>query len=667
MKTSLSTSLFLSLIISLNAQKPGIRIDYIDSTYKPQNDFYKFCNGKWLEKTKIPDNEVRWGSFNEVNEQNLKNIKTILLEVSKNTNAPKGSNTQKLRDFYNTAMDSIKANKLGASPILPYLKEIDKIKNKPELFKLLAQFSKMRISNFLYLDVDVDLKNSKKYALYLAQSGFHLPDKEYYFSPSFAAIDSEYINHINRQLKNAGIKASKHQANKIFIIEKTLAKEAMNATELRDIEKQYNPISTKQLSTLYPKILWNEFFSELKITLPDTIIVTQPNYYKNLNTIIDSISINDWKLYLKWTLINSSAKYLSEKFETEAFNFWGKTLQGAKQKKPRWKYVQQTIDSYIGEILGQLYVERYFSQEAKTKINKLVDNLIAAYRERIDTRPWMSDATKKKAHEKLDKLIRKLGYPDKWKDYSELTITTNNYWENVVACSKFHVQDKFNKLYKPVDRYEWLMSPTTVNAYYNPTTNEITFPAAIMQPPFFDPQADDAANYGGIGAVIGHELTHGFDDQGAQFDADGNMNMWWTEEDYKKFQEKTKLIIEQFNQYIAIDTIHVNGQLTAGENIADLGGVTMAYLAYKKSLNNQPSPIINGFSGEQRFFIAWAQVWKTLVRDAILKQMLVTDPHSPGFIRAFAPLTNLKEFYDAFNVKDGDKMYRSPEKRVEIW
>ncbi len=650
--------------MTTRSQTPGIHFEYIDSSYKAQDDFNKFCNGKWLKTATIPSNETSWGSFNQLNERNLKNIYGILKEVSKNKTAKSGSNEQKLRDFFNTAMDSVKANKLGITPILPLLKEIDNISDNKSLFIAMARLLKAGVTIQFAIDVDVDLKDSKRYAFYLMQSGFKLPTKDYYFSPNFSKIDSAYVQYISAQMHHVKVIKQQHL---IFDMEKQMASQAMNATELRDIEKQYNPMSYKDLKTKYNNFLWDDFFAELNFKVPDTVIVGQPLFFENLNTLLTKYSINEWKTYLKWSVMNDAANYLTDKISIEAFNFWGKTLQGAKKRKPRWKYAQQEVNNNIGEILSQLYVEKYFDQNAKKKINELVDNLMVAYRERIKTRTWMSEETKKKANEKLDKIIRKLGYPDKWKDYSSLTIGTTNYFDNIAASEKFRLYEKLNKLNKPVDRYEWLMTPITVNAYYNPTTNEITFPAAIMQPPFFDPNADDAANYGGIGAVIGHELTHGFDDQGAQFDADGNMKMWWTEQDFKNFQVKAEQIVQQFNQYIAIDTLHVNGKLTAGENIADLGGITMSYYAYLNSLKGKPSPIIKGYTGEQRFFIAWAQVWQSLIRDERLKQLITMDPHSPAFIRAFAPLTNLTEFYKAFNVKPSDKMYRADDKRIEIW
>jgi putative endopeptidase len=396
-------------------------------------------------------------------------------------------------------------------------------------------------------------------------------------------------------------------------------------------------------------------------------MVGMVDYMKQVSSLLKNTSLDELKIYAKAQLLNESAPYLSSKFEETSFNFKGKTLSGARQMKPRWQRVQADMNYSIGDIVAREFVKKHFTPEAKQKVNTMIDNLILAYRDRIASRTWMSEETKKQANRKLDLLIRKIGYPDKWKDYSKLVIGTGNYWENSCAAKKLLFEDNIAELSKPVDRSKWQMTPVTVNAYYDPSTNEITFPAAILQPPFFDPKADDAANYGTMGSIIGHELTHGFDDQGSQFDADGNMKMWWTKDDYENFKNRKQFIIDQFNSYVAIDTMHVNGKMTQGENIADLGGLTMAYYAYKKSLGGKASPKMDGFTGEQRFFIAWAQGWKTKCRDEEMKRLVTVDYHSPGYFRAFAPLTNMKEFYEAFAVKQGDKMFTPENKRVEIW
>lgn len=651
------------------AQTPGINLSYIDSTVSPKDDIYKFANGKWLKTQQIPASDGSWGSFNEINERNLANLKALMLDLAKNDKALAGTNDQKLRDFYLTAMDSTKTEKDGLAPIKAELTAIDLIKTKDDLIKTTALLNKKGISGMLGFYVYSDFKNSNANTCYLAQSGMGLPDKDFYFEAQYETIKKEYLEHIERMFVCMGniVVDARVNAQTIMKIETELAKYSQNATEQRDVEKQYNPISSIQLKTLEPNINWDIYFSTIGIKTPDILVLNQPKFYEGLNKTINSITIPEWKLFLKWKLISEAAPYLSSKFVNESFKFNGTVLAGKKQMKPRYKRVQGAVDEALGEALGKLYVEKHFDLNSKKKVNTMVDNLVAAYRVRINSRDWMSTETKAQGQLKLDKLIKKLGFPDTWIDYTKLTIGKTSYWANVVNGRKFQYGRMLAKIGKPVDRMEWGMTPPTVNAYYNPTSNEIAFPAGIMQVPFFDPNADDAFNYGVMGAIIGHELTHGFDDQGAQFDADGNLKMWWSESDYKNFKDKTKLIIEQFNNYKAIDTLHVNGELTQGENIADLGGLTMAYYAYKKSLNGQKSPMMAGFTGEQRFFISWAQGWKTLMRDAYLKQMIATNPHSPGNFRAVGPLGNMPEFYEAFGVKEGDGMYIPVAKRVNIW
>ncbi len=669
MKLKVTAIFLIALGLKLSSQTIGVNLSYIDSSYKPQADFYKFCNGKWLKTTKIPDSDSRWGSFNEINERNVANLKALMLDVSKDTKALPGSNNQKLRDFYSVAIDSVKADKDGIKPISADLAAIDLIKTKDELLKTTAILNKKGVGGMLGFYVYSDFKNSNANTCYLAQSGLGLPDKDFYFEAQYESVKKEYSEHIARMFECLGNYPESAQANAATImkIETELAKNCQNAVEQRDPQKQYNPFTKAELAKLTPNVNWNVYFANIGIATPENIIINQPKYYEGLNTLINSISIAEWKVFLKWNLIQTAAPYLSSKFVNESFKFQGTVLAGKKEMKPRYKRVQGSTDEALGEALGKLYVEKYFDDKSKKRVNEMVDNLIAAYRVRIESRDWMSAETKVQAQLKLDKIIKKLGFPDKWIDYTALTITKDSYWKNISAAREFQYKRMLDKIGKPVDRMEWGMTPPTVNAYYNPTSNEIAFPAGIMQVPFFDVNADDAFNYGVMGSIIGHELTHGFDDQGSQFDADGNLKMWWTETDYKNFTDKTKLIIEQFDAFVAIDTLHVKGELTQGENIADLGGLTMAYYAYQKSLNGKKSPLMAGFTGEQRFFLAWVQGWKTLMRDAYLKQMIATNPHSPGNFRAVGPLSNMQEFYDAFGVKEGDGMFRPVAKRVNIW
>jgi putative endopeptidase len=651
------------------AQNPGIRLNYIDTTVNPCNDFYGFCNGKWQKSFTLGQSDARYGSFNEINDNNLKNIFTIYTEVSKDKTAKPGSNTQKLRDFYNTAMDSSKADQLGIKPIQPLLAQIDKVKTSDEIIKLKNHLDMIGIRLFCAAGAEPDLKNSKRHMLYFGQAGYALGDKDFYYNPKFENIVTKYKEHIAKMLELAGEDKTKttEMADKIFELEKKILEKGKTTPEMRDPEKLYNPITKADLNKLVPALKLDNYFMTIGVPFPDTVIIHSPDYFLALNTIIGSTDVATLKAYTKWQVIHEAAPYLSSDFVNENFGFYGKTLSGAQIQKARWQRVHNVVNGNLGDIISEAYVKKFFPQSSKDKLLALIDNLVAAYRDRIDSRTWMDAATKKQAHRKLDLLIKKIGFPDKWKDYSKLQITTNSYWENICKATNFAIKENYADLKKPVDRYKWLMTPVMVNAYYNPTTNEITFPAAILQPPFYDPNADDAANYGTMGAIIGHELTHGFDDQGAQFDAEGNLKNWWSEQDLKNFKEKQAAIIAQFDGYEAIEGMHVNGSQTQGENIADLGGLTMAYYAYKKSLKGQKSNVIGGYTGEQRLFIAWCQGWKTACRDAELKRLITIDFHSPGYFRAWAPLTNMQEFYDAFGIKPGDKLYIAPEKRIQIW
>lgn len=666
-KIILSLTLLISL--SLFSQKAGIIFSNMDTTANPRNDFYTFCNGNWQKKFVLPESDARYGSFNEINNNNLKNIKVILDNASKNKSAAPNSNAQKLRDFYNTAMDSNKVDKMGFTPINMQLAQIENVKSKNELLILKSNLDFDGVTLFFAGGVSPDAKNSKKNSFGFFQAGFGLGDRDYYYSTQYDLIRTEYKKYLSNLFELTGNSKDLSDANSklVFEFEKELADKSFTRLQMRDVEKMYNQYTQNTLKELTPNIDWNSYFKQKNMKQPDTIIVAMVDYFKNLNSLLNTTSIETLKVYAKAQLIMEAAPYLSSAFEKVNFAFKGQVLSGAKQMKPRWERTQGTMDRVIGDIVSEEFVSKYFTPKAKAKVNSLIDNLVIAYRERIASRDWMDAETKKQANRKLDLLIRKVGYPEKWKDYSKLQINTESYWANYTRGVKNSIIENLEELQKPVDRNKWQMTPVTVNAYYDPTTNEITFPAAILQPPFFDAEAEDAANYGTMGAIIGHELTHGFDDQGAQFDADGNMKMWWTKQDYNNFKQKTVRIINQFNNYVAIDTIKVNGNMTQGENIADLGGLTMAYYAYKKSLNGKKSSKIGEYTGEQRFFIAWAQGWKGVCRDAELKRLITVDYHSPSYFRSFAPLSNLKEFYEAFNVKEGDKMFTPESNRVEIW
>lgn len=656
--------------MNISAQTSGINLSHIDKSIDPRDDFYDFAAGTWSKNTKIPSNESRWGSFNEIADRNNDNLKKILEESAADRAAKPGSNKQKIGDFYRTGMDTVKLESEGFSPITPLLASVNKIEKKAGLFKALGELHSKGIPALFGFGIDADLKNSNENAIYFGQPRLGLPDKMYYTDAKYENIRAAYKKHLENVFSLLGDNAevAKKNAETVFNLEKDMADASMGRIELRDPEKQYNPTTKAEFFKKENNLDFNDYLTAALVTKPFTnIVIAQPVYFDALNKMITTVPVADFKTYLRWSVAHATAPYLSSKFVAENFSFYGTVLQGAKEQKPRWKRVSATVDNGVGEALGQLFVEKYFDANSKKKVNEMVDNLTLAFKERIKTRSWMSEETKTKALDKLEKITRKLGYPDKWKDYSTLEIKNDNYVSNVLRANRFGYLEMINKIGKPVDKTEWGMTPPTVNAYYNPSYNEIVFPAGIMQPPFFDAKADDAANYGVMGAVIGHEITHGFDDQGAKFDGAGNMVNWWGDADQKNFDGRTGMVRDQFDRYVAIDTLHVNGQLTLGENIADLGGLTMAYKAYEISLKGKKSPVMDGYTGEQRFFIAWAQAWKTLSRPEALKQMIATNPHSPGNFRANGPLTNMPEFYEAFNVKQGNKMYRPADQRAEVW
>ncbi len=669
MKKLLIPALFM-VGLNLSAQVSGINLANIDKSVDPRDDFYQFANGTWLKNTQIPGNESAWGSFNEIVDRNYDNLKKILTECAADKTAKPGSNRQKIKDFYLSAMDTLKLEKAGYTPIKHLLAQIDKVANTTDLLKTIGEFHHKGISCMFGFYVFSDLKNSVQNTQYFGQASLGLPDKMFYTDAKYEKIREAYKKHLENLFSLIGQapESAKKYSDIVFTLESKMAEVSMGRLELRNQEAQYNKFTKDEFFKKNANLDFTNYLTAFGVKTPFTdVIVGQPLFFEKLNEMLKSASLEDWKVYLKWRLVHEAAPYMSPAFEKENFSFYGTTMSGAKEMKPRWKRVLRTIDGSIGEALGQIFVEKYFNNEAKKKVNTMVDNLFAAFKQRIDTRDWMSAETKQKATEKLNKISRKLGFPDKWKDYSTLAIKNDSYISNVFGANEFAVKEMLGYIGKPVDKTKWGMTPPTVNAYYNPPNNEIVFPAGIMQPPFFNPAADDAMNYGVMGAVIGHELTHGFDDQGCKFDGNGNMVNWWTDADKKKFDERTAVVREQFNAYIAIDTLHVSGQLTLGENIADLGGLTMSYYAYKMSLGGKKSVAIDGYTGEQRFFIAWAQAWKIMMRPEFMKQMIATNPHSPGNFRANGPLTNMKEFYEAFEVKEGNKMYKPADKRAEVW
>jgi putative endopeptidase len=652
------------------ALKSGIDRANFDTAVKPGQNFYQYVNGMWIERNPMPPEYSRWGSFAQLHDDNLVALREIVEDLIKQS-GPLEGNPRKIRDFYATAMDEAKLNKLGTSPLKDEFDRIAKVADRDSLIEEIGHLHAAGLGAAFSTRVGQDEKQSTRYIVYLHQGGLSLPERDYYLGQSdyFKQIRKQYVEHLAKMLGLLGDSsdAAAAAADTVLAIETKLAEASKTPTQLRDREANYNKYTVADLAKLTPNAKWDIYWKAAEIGKLDDLVVSQPEFFKRLNEMLASTPIDQWRTYLRWHLIHATAAYLNEPLEQENFRFYSQTLRGAKQMQARWKRAIGTIDSRMGQPLGQLYVEKHFPAESKRRMDALVKNLMAAYRERIERLDWMGEETKKQALAKLATVTPKIGYPDKWRDYSGLEIRDDSYVQNVLRAEAFDWKYRIGKLGKPVDRTEWGMTPPTVNAYYNASLNEIVFPAGILQPPFFDPTADDAVNYGAIGAVIGHEITHGFDDQGSRSDADGNLRNWWTAEDRSRFTAKTDKLVEQYEACKVLGDLHVNGRLTLGENLADLGGVAIAYAAYQKSLGGQPAPVIDGLTGPQRFFIGFAQVWRGSIRDAEQKVLLRTDPHSPVQFRTLVPLSNIQAFYDAFAIKPGDTMYRSPEKRVEVW
>jgi putative endopeptidase len=669
-----SASLVLSvLLLNIACEKKerlasGVILQNMDTLVKPGDDFDAYVNGNWTKITKIPSDKESIGVSDIINDKAQEDVKAII-ESSSKGNFADGSNEQKIGDFYEAFMNMKRRDEKGITPLLPEYQKIDAIADYSDLAKYFGRANKLGNTTPIQIGVTEDFKIPTEYMLYTWQGGLGLPEREYYFlqDPKSKEIRSKYVMHIAKMLELGNVKNATKAASQIMDLETLLASHHMKKEETRDYEKLYNKYAVKDLKKIMPDFDWNAMLESAGVLSQKDIVITQVAYSKELNNIIKTTPLETWKNYLKWSTINGASKALSSAVQDESFAFYGKVMYGIEEQKPLWRRGVQMVNNTLGEIIGKVYVEKHFSAESKKHVTALVENLLKAYEESIKNLDWMTPETKKQALEKVSKFTVKVGYPDKWRDYSKLKVVKGDLYGNLERATEFEYNRQIDKLGKPIDRTEWGMTPQTVNAYYNPSQNEIVFPAAILQAPFFDSNVEDAVNYGGIGAVIGHEIGHGFDDQGSTFDGTGLMRNWWTPKDLDAFKLRTKALVAQYNEFKVFPDLHVNGEFTLGENIGDLGGLSIALKAYKASLKGKESPVIDGFTGEQRLFIGWAQSWLEKTREESLRNQVASDPHSPAKFRVNGVVRNIPEFYSAFNVKPTDSLYLAPEKRVRIW
>lgn len=646
----------------------GILLANMDTTVNPGDNFHLYVNGGWIKRTTIPADRSTFGVTEIIDDKASEDVKAIIEEYAKGSHKH-GSNQQKIGDLYNSFMDEKGRNARGIEPLKPVLSKIDGLKSLADVSAYFGESLRNGTATPLSVGVMEDFKDPNRYMLYTWQDGLGLPEREYYFltDAKSAEIRKKYEGHISRMLTLAGQTEAAREAASIMALETALAQRHMKKEDTRNMALMYNTFAIADLPRLCPSLNWTALLSAAGVKKADTIVITQVDYVKSLDGLLKTTSLNTWKNYLKWHAVHSAATYLTMEIDRENFAFFGKVLHGRQEQMPLWKRAVQEVNSSLGEAVGEVYVKKHFSPEAKARMNELVKNVLLAYEESIKNLDWMSDATKKEALKKLKKFTPKIGYPDKWRDYSSLTIDKGDLYGNAKRAEAFEYDRQMAKLGKPVDRSEWGMTPQTVNAYYHPSLNEIVFPAAILQPPFFDLNADDAVNYGGIGAVIGHEIGHGFDDQGSTFDGDGVMRDWWTPQDLAAFKQRTGALVSQFNAYQALPGLHVNGAFTLGENIGDLGGLAIALKAYQMSLKGKKAPVMDGFTGIQRVFIGYAQSWLSKEREEYLRNQIASDVHSPAVFRVNGIVRNLPEFYEAFAVKQGDSLYLDPKQRVKIW
>lgn len=662
------------VFVLLSFLPPGKKRKFIDPanmdlSVRPGDNFYLYANGNWIKHNPVPASKTRWGSFDALREESLKRLQTLLESAA--AGAASDPKLQKIGDFYLSGMDSAGLERLGYQPIQADLDRIAGLSSMADLLKEVAyEHSHAIASPLVGFFISPDRKDVTHYIPQIGQGGISLPDRDYYlkYDARSTAVRDAYIRHLKKMFELIG--RSEAQAavatDAVMRIETALASAEMSRVEMRDPYKTYNKFSWKDLSGTTPGIDWKGWAAEMQVTGIDSLVVSNPGFLKSMDLLLTAVSLDDWKAYLQWNVLRSSAPFLSNAFVDEDFAF-NKVLTGQKEETPRWQRISGLIDRSLGDLLGQLYVEKYFTPAAKQRMQELVNNLQETFAGRIRRADWMSDETKQRAVEKLQAFLKKIGYPDTWKDYSTITIHKDDLLGNVRSCGIWAHTDNVTRLGKPVDRTRWTMTPPTINAYYNSSNNEIVFPAGILQFPFFDFEADDAVNYGGIGAVIGHEMTHGFDDQGRQFAADGNLRDWWTKADADKFKLRANEVVAQYNGFTVLDTLHVNGRLTLGENLADLGGLSIAYEAFSRTEEFKEGKKIDGFTPQQRFFLSWAQIWRSNTLPETSARLILTDPHSPGQYRCNGPVTNIDAWYQAFDVKPGDKMYKPAGQRTRIW
>ncbi len=659
-----------------NQLEPAIHLEFMDMTVHPQDDFYAFVNGNWNRHAEIPADRSRWGAFSELRKRTDSLLLDVLEREIKAQRFAEGSDQKKALDYFETFMDTVSRNRAGVRPLKSYLDKIDQIRDPSGITDYVAEVSPVMLAPFWRFGTGPHMKDSKRNTLYLSKGALGLPGKDYYLSEEnyLKEIREKYVRHIARMLEFLpGYSSEKagEEAQSVMKVETALARGILSKEERRRPEKRYNPRSMDDLSKEAPSVNWKSYFAAVGIET-DSLILTQPNYLKVLDSLLTNMPMQELKAYLRWTLLRGNAGRLSEELGQANWEFYGKTLRGTPERRPIRERALDAVNGALGEAVGQIYTEHFFPPEAKTKAKELVGYLQQAYIKRIGKLTWMQAVTKEKAIEKVKSLLVKIGYPDNWKDYSAMKIKSKSeggtYFENSLNASRWHFKRMVEKLYHPPDRTEWGMTPQTVNAYYNPSYNEIVFPAAILQPPFFNFHADAAVNFGGIGAVIGHEISHGFDDQGAKYDAEGNFKLWWTKKDFETFKKLGEKLAKQYDTIEVLPGLHINGTYTLGENIGDLGGVNSAFTALKMYWKDHGKPgRIDGFTPEQRYFISWAAIWRTKMRKEALEQQIETDPHSPGKVRAYQPLRNMDTFHEAFDIRQGDKMYLKPGARVKIW